>query len=110
MKKPNHHACDQREGLYKEKQRALLKFCLLIRVIFNPDVAIMTSQPILYNYNDNLATIFKAKLKAAIDDQEPQKSPIFKDCFQPPCTWLSMNKAFNSASKIAAKLSYGIFI
>ena len=33
--------------------------------------------------NDNLAAIFEAKLKAAIDNQEPQKSPIFKHCFQP---------------------------
>ena len=38
----------------------------------------------LYNYtlNDNLAAIFEAKLKAAIDNQEPQKSTIFIRCFQ----------------------------
>ena len=39
----------------------------------------------LYNYtwNDDLAAIFEAKLKATINNQEPQKSPIFKSCFQP---------------------------
>ena len=33
--------------------------------------------------NDNLAAIFEANLKAAIDTKEPQKSPIFKHRFQP---------------------------
>ena len=33
--------------------------------------------------NDNLAVIFEAELKAAIDNQEPQKWAIFKRCFQP---------------------------
>ena len=36
----------------------------------------------IYTQNDNLAAIFEAKLKAASDNQEPQKSPIFKRCFQ----------------------------
>ena len=37
----------------------------------------------IYNYtwNDNLAAILEAKLKAAIDNQEPQNSPTFKGHF-----------------------------
>ena len=44
-----------------------------------------TNQRTLYNYswNVNLAAIFEAELKATIDNQEPQKTPIFKRCFQP---------------------------
>ena len=32
----------------------------------------------LYTWSDNFAAIFEAKLKTAIDNQEPQKSSIFK--------------------------------
>ena len=36
-----------------------------------------------YNWNDDLAAIFEAELKAAIDNQGTAKSSIFKRCFQP---------------------------
>ena len=34
-------------------------------------------------WNNNLAVIFEAKLKAAIDNQKPRKSLISKRCFHP---------------------------
>ena len=38
----------------------------------------------LYDYTlERLAAIFEAKMKATIDNQEPQKSHIFKRCFNP---------------------------
>ena len=37
---------------------------------------------IYYTWNDNLAATFEAKLKVAVDDQEPQSHP-FHDVFNP---------------------------
>ena len=34
-----------------------------------------------YTWNDNFVAIFEVKLKAASDNQKPQKLPIFKCCF-----------------------------
>ena len=33
-------------------------------------------------WTDNLTAIFEAKLKAVINNQGPQESPILKCCFQ----------------------------
>ena len=37
----------------------------------------MDFDKVYYNWNDNLAAMLGAKLKAAIDSHEPQKSPTF---------------------------------
>ena len=50
--------------------------------LFQIAIGIRQWTPYIYTQNDNLAAIFDVKLKVTIDNQEPQKSPIFQRSFQ----------------------------